>query len=102
VPAHQYVYASGDEHALRMHFVDHVFDDQLVDSFELRIILPEGAHDVRFAQPGYAAEERADELVQTYLYTFGRTVKVFAKRNLAEQRIRDFEVRIRHRTCRIS
>lgn len=93
VPAHQYLFASGSEHALRMRFVDHVFDDQVVDSFELRVILPEGVSDVRFGSPDYSVETRADELVQTYLDTYGRTVKVFAKNNLVEHHIQDFELR---------
>jgi len=29
--------------ALKMRFVDHIMDDQIVDDFTLKVILPEGA-----------------------------------------------------------
>ena len=35
--------SSGDQYALKMRFVDHVFDDMVVDQMTLKIILPEGA-----------------------------------------------------------
>lgn len=34
---------AGDQYALKIRFVDHVFDEQVVDSLTLKIILPEGA-----------------------------------------------------------
>lgn len=34
---------SGDQYALKMRFVDHVFDEQVTDSLTVKIILPEGA-----------------------------------------------------------
>ena len=37
------VRCAGDKYALVMKFVDHVFDDQVIDHLTLRIILPEGA-----------------------------------------------------------
>ena len=33
----------GDNYALKMRFLDHVFDDMVVDQMTLKIILPEGA-----------------------------------------------------------
>lgn len=33
----------GDQYALKMRFVDHVFDEQVIDSLTVKIILPEGA-----------------------------------------------------------
>lgn len=35
--------SSGDQYALKMRFVDHVFDEQVIDSLTVKIILPEGA-----------------------------------------------------------
>ena len=44
VPSYQYLYTDGgDKFVLKMRFVDHIFDDQVVDYMTLRIILPEGA-----------------------------------------------------------
>ena len=37
------VVLSGDRYMLKMRFVDHIFDDQVVDLMTLKIILPEGA-----------------------------------------------------------
>jgi len=34
---------AGDKYALVMKFVDHVFDDQVIDHMTLKIILPEGS-----------------------------------------------------------
>ena len=34
---------TGDKYALMMKFVDHVFDDQVIDHLTLKIILPEGS-----------------------------------------------------------
>lgn len=33
----------GDNYALKMRFVDHIFDDMVVDQVTVKIILPEGA-----------------------------------------------------------
>lgn len=32
-----------DNFVLKMRFVDHIFDDQVVDDITVRVILPEGA-----------------------------------------------------------
>ena len=37
------VFSSGDNYILSMRFLDHVFDDMVVDEMTLKIILPEGA-----------------------------------------------------------
>ena len=34
---------AGDKYALVMKFVDHVFDDQVIDHLKLKVILPEGS-----------------------------------------------------------
>lgn len=36
----------GDQYALKMRLVDHVYDDQVIDSLTVKIILPEGARSV--------------------------------------------------------
>lgn len=37
------LYLPGNNYELKMRFVDHIFDDFIVDHFTLRIILPEGS-----------------------------------------------------------
>lgn len=34
---------SGDQYALKMRLVDHVYDDQVIDQLTVKLILPEGA-----------------------------------------------------------
>ncbi|UYV65123.1 RPN1 [Cordylochernes scorpioides] len=43
VPTYEYLYTSGENYILRMRFVDHVFDDSIIDDAYVRIILPEGS-----------------------------------------------------------
>lgn len=40
----------GDQYALKMRLVDHVYDDQVIDSLTVKIILPEGARSVLGAE----------------------------------------------------
>merc|ERR1739844_358375 len=43
VPIYEYLYNSGDDFVLKMRLLDHIFDDQIVEDFSLKIILPEGS-----------------------------------------------------------
>lgn len=36
-------FIAGDNYALKMRFVDHVFDDLVIDQMTFKIILPEGS-----------------------------------------------------------
>lgn len=38
-----FLWSSGDQYALKMRLVDHVYDDQVIDSLTVKLILPEGA-----------------------------------------------------------
>ncbi len=42
IPSYEYLYNSGNKFLLKMRFVDHIFDDQVIDEVTTRIILPEG------------------------------------------------------------
>ena len=42
---------AGDKYILKMRFVDHVFDDQVIDQMTLRIVLPEGATNIKLVAP---------------------------------------------------
>lgn len=89
VPSYEYLYHKGDRFALRMRFVDHVFDDQVVDHFTLKVILPERVDSIHF-DPPFAVQRGPNEVVKTYLDTVGRSVIVAHKANLVEQHIREF------------
>ena len=43
LPSYEYLYHSENQYMLKMRFVDHVFNDQLVERVTVKIILPEGA-----------------------------------------------------------
>nr|XP_033782325.1 dolichyl-diphosphooligosaccharide--protein glycosyltransferase subunit 1 [Geotrypetes seraphini] len=91
LPSYEYLYNLGDQYALKMRFIDHVFDEQLVDSLTVKIILPEGAKNIHVDSP-YNIDRAQDELHYTYLDTFGRPVIVAHKSNLVEQHIQDIVV----------
>ncbi|MGH0190644.1 UNVERIFIED_CONTAM: hypothetical protein FKN15_048628 [Acipenser sinensis] len=80
-----------DQYALKMRLVDHVFDDQVIDSLTVKLILPEGARNIQVDTP-YSIQRDPDDLHYTYLDTFGRPVVVAHKKNLVEQHIQDVVV----------
>ncbi|TRZ13495.1 hypothetical protein HGM15179_013595 [Zosterops borbonicus] len=91
LPSYEYLYSLGDQYALKMRFVDHVFDEQVTDSLTVKIVLPEGAKNIHVDSP-YEISRASDELHYTYLDTFGRPVIVAHKNNLVEQHIQDIVV----------
>ncbi|KAL7986108.1 hypothetical protein Chor_011274 [Crotalus horridus] len=91
LPSYEYLFNLGDQYALKMRFIDHVFDEQVTDSLTVKIILPEGAKNIHVDSP-YEISRAPDELHYTYLDTFGRPVIVAHKSNLVEQHIQDIVV----------
>lgn len=92
VPSYQYLLNKGEDFALRMKFIDHIFDDQIVDKITVKIILPEGTKDIKLQTP-YPVKRDADSLHFTYLDTVGRPVITLHKDNLVENHIQDVIVR---------
>ncbi|KAM3621003.1 uncharacterized protein V6R79_004739 [Siganus canaliculatus] len=91
LPSYEYLYTLGDQYALKMRLVDHVYDDQVIDSLTVKIILPEGARNINMDTP-YKIDRLPNQLHYTYLDTFGRPVLVATKNNLVEQHIQDVVV----------
>ncbi|CDQ61558.1 dolichyl-diphosphooligosaccharide--protein glycosyltransferase subunit 1 [Oncorhynchus tshawytscha] len=91
LPSYEYLYTLGDQYALKMRLVDHVYDDQVIDSLTVKLILPEGARNIHVETP-YPIDRIPDQLHYTYLDTFGRPVLVASKNNLVEQHIQDIVV----------
>ncbi|CAG5136260.1 unnamed protein product [Candidula unifasciata] len=91
VPSYEYLFNKGDHYALKIRFIDHIYDDMVVDEVLLKIILPEGAKDIQLKVP-FDVERRGDDVHYTYLDTLGRPVVVLHKLNLVEQHIQDFEL----------
>ncbi|KAK7490567.1 hypothetical protein BaRGS_00018170 [Batillaria attramentaria] len=91
VPSYEYLFNKGDSYALKMRFVDHVYDDMVVDEAVVKVILPEGSKNIEVRTP-FKVKREPDELHFTYLDTTGRPVVVMRKENLVEQHIQDFEL----------
>uniref|UniRef100_A0A3Q2GJ07 Dolichyl-diphosphooligosaccharide--protein glycosyltransferase subunit 1 n=1 Tax=Cyprinodon variegatus TaxID=28743 RepID=A0A3Q2GJ07_CYPVA len=91
LPSYEYLYTLGDQYALKMRLIDHVYDDQVIDYMTVKIILPEGAKNIHVDTP-YKIDRMPNQLHYTYLDTFGRPVLVATKNNLVEQHIQDFVV----------
>ncbi|KAI3370395.1 hypothetical protein L3Q82_025149 [Scortum barcoo] len=91
LPSYEYLYTLGDQYALKMRLVDHVYDDQVIDFLTVKIILPEGARNIHVDTP-YKIDRMPNQLHYTYLDTFGRPVLVATKSNLVEHHIQDVVV----------
>ena len=91
LPANDYLFNDGNQFVVRLPFVDHIYDNSVIDDCTVRIVLPEGAADVKLRLPFSVTRDR-DQIRKTYLDTFGRTVVVLRKTNLVEHHVQDFEV----------
>ena len=92
LPSFQYLFHRGSDFALKMRFVDHVFDDMSIDKMTLKIVLPEGASDISVRMP-YEYSRDDDSLHYTFLDITGRPVVTLTKDNLVEDHIQEFELR---------
>lgn len=91
VPSYEYLFAEGSNYALKMRLLDHVFDSMVVEDLSVKIILPEGASNIKF-RPPYPVKELARSLHYTYLDVIGRPVITVLSSNLVENHIQDFTV----------
>ena len=91
VPSYQYLYNEGNQFALKMRFVDHIFDDVVIDEMTIKIILPEGSKNTKLVTP-FTVKKDKNTLHYTYLDTIGRPVIVAHKTNLVDAHIQDFEL----------
>lgn len=89
IPSYEYLYYRENNYGLRLRFLDHLFDDMVVDELMVKIILPEGSRDMQLEAP-YPVKRLEDTLVFTYLDTKGRPVITAYKMNLCEGHIQDF------------
>ena len=91
LPANDYLFNDGNQFVVRIPFIDHIFDNSVIEECTVKVVLPEGAADVKLRLPFSVSRER-DQIRKTYLDTFGRTVIVLKKNNLVENHVQDFEV----------
>jgi len=92
VPVYQYLFNKGSDYLLNMRLVDHIYDDQFVESATIKIILPEHSTNIEFTAP-YQVDRKPNELHYTYLDTVGRPVIVVNLKNSAENHIKDFQLK---------
>jgi len=96
VPSYEYLYYKGDNHVLNIRYVDHLFDDMLIENAEVRVILPEGVSNIELSTP-YPVKREADGKHYTYLDTTGRTVVVMRSvGDLTEPHIQNFNLQFQY------
>lgn len=91
VAIYEYLFNKGNDYILKMRFIDHIYDDFVIDHANVKIVLPEGAHNIQITLPFDATQEK-QQIHKTYLDTSGRPVVVLSKSNLVENHIQDFEL----------
>uniref|UniRef100_A0A7I4YJB4 Dolichyl-diphosphooligosaccharide--protein glycosyltransferase subunit 1 n=1 Tax=Haemonchus contortus TaxID=6289 RepID=A0A7I4YJB4_HAECO len=89
VPSFEYLYNKGNDYALKMRVLDHVFDNVVVEKLTTKVILPELVRKIKLTTP-YTMDRRPDETRATYLDTTGRIVVVLQKENLVPEHIQSF------------
>ncbi|KAK6040689.1 ribophorin I [Cooperia oncophora] len=89
VPSFEYLYNKGNDYALKMRVLDHVFDNVVVEKLTTKIVLPELVKKIKLTTP-YTMDRRPDEVRATYLDTTGRIVVVLQKENLVPEHIQSF------------
>lgn len=89
VPSYEYLFNSGSEYILKMHIIDHIYDNMAIDKAIINVILPEGSTNIELVTP-YSVIRLEAEVMHTYLDTIGRPVVSFSKLNLVENHISDF------------
>uniref|UniRef100_A0A8D8M298 Dolichyl-diphosphooligosaccharide--protein glycosyltransferase subunit 1 n=1 Tax=Cacopsylla melanoneura TaxID=428564 RepID=A0A8D8M298_9HEMI len=91
IPSYEYLFNSESQYVLKMRFVDHIFDDMVVKSATVDIILPEHSV-VRNIITPYPVLSQGNSVHSTYLDTEGRPVVSFKVGNLVEQHIEDIQI----------
>nr|CAG4643894.1 EOG090X04O4 [Lepidurus arcticus] len=95
VPSYEYLFQSGEQHVLAIRLIDHIHDDMHIAQAHVRIVLPEGAHDIQVETP-YPVQRDPNTLHFTYLDTRGRPMIHLRASNLVENHIQDVKVSYRY------
>lgn len=92
LPLDEVVEKSGTAHTLRVNFIDHIYDNLVIEDATVKIILPEGAL-IRSVVYPFDVERLPDQVKLTYLDLVGRTIITMKKSNLVEEHIQAVQVR---------
>lgn len=74
----------GTTHTLQIPFIGHLYEHQVIDTAELRILLPEGAADIQTAVP-FPIDSQTTEVQMTTLDLFGRPVLALRASDLIDE-----------------
>lgn len=91
LPVYEYLYRKNNHFALKIRFLDHVFDNIWVKKMTVKLLLPEGVTNVRVQTP-FSVQRHPDSLFATYLDTTGRVVVSMSKGDLVDEHIQDLVV----------
>lgn len=75
---------SNGEYSLRFDFVT-PFQNAVIDDYTLKVILPEGATNIKFVSEVDLEIEQSFENIQTYLDTYGRPIFVAKRKNVVNE-----------------
>ncbi|KAA3681835.1 oligosaccharyltransferase complex subunit alpha (ribophorin I) [Paragonimus westermani] len=82
VPAPEFLHRHGSQFSLRMRFMDHIYDDQIVGDLTVEIVLPEITTDNEFISPDPVKEKPCKTLKPIWTLLVG-TVLVYQAKNLS-------------------
>jgi oligosaccharyltransferase complex subunit alpha (ribophorin I) len=88
LPTHPFLRSSGDKYELKAKF-SIPFDFAPVDELTLRVVVPEGANNIKLETP-YPVDSETREILKTYLDVSGRTVVVVKKTHLVPEHNQEF------------
>ncbi|KAL3315687.1 proteasome regulatory particle base subunit, partial [Cichlidogyrus casuarinus] len=91
VPAQDFLFRDKSKFLLKMRVIDHIYDAQFVENFELKIILPEAISNIQLELP-FAMKRLADSRMPTYMDITGREVITVTAKNLIGKHIQDFSL----------
>jgi len=91
LPLTEVIEKDGIFNTLKINFIDHMYDNLVIEEATVRIILPEGAV-LKNVRPPFDVERLPEQTKLTYLDVVGRTIITLKKKNLIEEHIQYVEV----------
>ena len=77
--------------SFKINFIDHIYDNLVIEDATIKIILPEGASILKVVPP-FEVERLPDQIKLSYLDLVGRTIVTLKKKNLVEEHIQNIEI----------
>ena len=66
LPAYEVLSHDGSNFQLSIRFVDHIFDDMVIDHAEIRVILPEGASNIAVKTP-FPLDSKSESVSESFV-----------------------------------